>query len=141
MINELTVRASRLAHIAYEGQMYGARPYTAHLQAVVDSVSSAHWGAHHICVAWLHDILEDTPVTVSGLRGGFPEVVVDAVVALTKVDGESYSEYIEKVAANPVALVVKIHDTLCNLTESVKGGSWGRVKKYSKQLTLLADYK
>lgn len=90
-------------------------------------------------VAYLHDILEDTTYTEEQLRATFPEEIADAVVAITKVEGEVYAEYIAKVKANALAHKVKIHDTLCNLTESVRKMQKGRIMKYTTQLQLLVE--
>lgn len=141
MITDITVRAKKLASLAHEGQMYGKNPYEYHLEAVASSLPKDKYDVLHICVAWLHDILEDTECTEYQLRLMFSCEIVDAVVALTKVSGETPSEYFDKVAANPIALIVKMHDTLCNLTESLKTGQMGRVRKYSAQLNKLASYK
>lgn len=138
---ELRAKACELARSAHEGQMYGERPYYEHLAAVVDSVFDFKEDDEHICVAWLHDILEDTAITEYDLILIFGYKIADAVVALTKVKGEKYSEYLDKVAANEIALTVKLHDTYCNLSESLKTQQWGRVRKYSAQMKLLAVYK
>ena len=67
-------------------------------------------------VAVLHDIIEDTPVTINELQEkGFSERIVDAVVCLTKKDGERYNEYIERVATNPLAKKVKLADLEDNI--------------------------
>lgn len=130
------------------GQKYGDRDYIDHLIAVEDSALTAygdnvftykelHRNASYVSL--LHDILEDTGCTEEELRENFSTEVVDAVVAITKVDGETYEDYLKKVRANELALHVKIHDTLCNLTESVRKMETKRIKKYSQQLILLTE--
>jgi hypothetical protein len=58
--------------------------------------------------AFLHDVLEDTETTPAQLRAaGIPDEVIEAVVALTKVDGESYEQAVERAATDPVARFVK----------------------------------
>lgn len=128
--------AYKLAAVRHADQFYGSHSYMYHLSMVTNSVRVI---ATHIAVAYLHDILEDTSCTVAELSEFFPDEVVEAVVALTKIPGEDYYEYIARVKGNPIALHVKIHDSLCNLTESVKTQQWGRVRKYSKQLGLLCE--
>lgn len=137
----ITFQARQWALRAHANQMYGEHDYSYHLKQVAGSVYEAHCSDSHICVAYLHDILEDTDVTEALLRAHFSAEVVDAVVAITKIDGEKYSDYIAKVAANKIALDVKLQDTLCNLTESLKTGQWGRVRKYAEQMKQLAIYK
>lgn len=62
-------------------------------------------------VAYLHDVVEDTDVTLSLLQEmGFPGEVVDAVDAITKRSGEEYNDYLQRVVGNPIARKVKIAD-------------------------------
>ena len=69
-------------------------------------------------VALLHDVLEDTAVTVDQLRaGGFNEAVIEAVVLLTRPPTVTYTEYIRALAAtgNALAIKVKLADLADNL--------------------------
>lgn len=67
-------------------------------------------------VALLHDILEDTDVTAEDLIGyGFPENVVEGILSVTKMEGESYGEFVERAKSNPLGRVVKIHDLEDNM--------------------------
>ena len=62
-------------------------------------------------VAALHDVVEDTPVTLAYLRSlGFEEHIVEAVDAITKRQGEALDESMARVLANPLALIVKRAD-------------------------------
>lgn len=89
-------------------------PYITHPAAVADAVDTDEQKA----VAWLHDVLEDTPATENVLRGiGMPEEVVLAVVAMTKTPGENYADYLERVFANDLALVVKLADIQANTAD------------------------
>ena len=133
-------RAYQFAQIYHAGQMYGDKEYMYHLKEVAYSLSRMlHNGDEYLIVAYLHDILEDTACTEATLRENFSYEIVDAVVAMTKVEGENYLTYIKKVSLNKIAHTVKIHDTLANLTESVKSQDWRRIDKYANQLGLLAQ--
>ena len=92
-----------------------------------------------IAVAWLHDTLEDIFVIKTTLYYRFGDEIADAVVSVTKVKGESYSNYIDRVKGNSLGLKVKIADTLCNLEESIRIQDERRIKKYAKQLQLLTE--
>ena len=66
--------------------------------------------------AVLHDVVEDTPVTLDQLANeGFPTEVIIAIEALTKRPGESRLEAAERAAANPIALSVKLADNAENM--------------------------
>src|SRR5688572_12689020 len=66
--------------------------------------------------AILHDVVEDTGWTIEMLRDqDFSEEVLEAVECLTKREGESYEEFIERAGTNPVARRVKIADLEDNM--------------------------
>jgi (p)ppGpp synthase/HD superfamily hydrolase len=125
-----------IAERFHAGQKYGDHPYTKHLLDVATSVSTQPDERLQV-IAILHDILEDTSCTEDTLLGLFEDNIVFAVVALSKVEDEGYADYIERVRKNPLATIVKIHDTLCNLTESIARNDKKRIQKYSNQLLLL----
>lgn len=74
-----------------------------------------------ICAAILHDVIEDTedPLARRAVRDHiyaiFPSAVYSAVDALTKYDDEPYDEYIERVAHDWIARIVKLCDLSHNL--------------------------
>jgi (p)ppGpp synthase/HD superfamily hydrolase len=71
---------------------------------------------HERMTAVLHDVVEDTTVTIDDLRAkGFPPEVLDAVLALTKTDGEKRIAAANRAAANPIARVVKLADVTDNM--------------------------
>lgn len=67
-------------------------------------------------MAMLHDTLEDSDLTADDLIiEGFPKVIVDAVVCLTRKTDQDYMEYVHKVAKNPLATAVKLLDLADNM--------------------------
>ena len=67
-------------------------------------------------VALLHDVIEDCNVTADELLAeGFPQEIVDGILAVTKREGESYEDFVTRVKNNPLGRVVKIHDLEDNL--------------------------
>lgn len=99
------------------------------------------------CVALLHDVVEDTGITLSELRKEFPQEIVDAVEALTHVPETGYSEYIYSVAKNPIATRVKIEDLYHNLDSTRFAGlslvemeGWEKRRvRYEKALEYLLE--
>ena len=62
-------------------------------------------------VAVLHDILEDTATSETDLRSlGFDENIIHAVLAVTKKDGESRFQAVQRTVKNPIACEVKLAD-------------------------------
>lgn len=111
MITDILAKAEEIARRAHEGQREESTgdPYIRHIERVVDMVQ----GEYAKAVAWLHDVLEDTNVTLIDLRcAGISDSVLNAVAALTHKDGRSYAEYIEHLKRwnDPLALAVKIAD-------------------------------
>jgi (p)ppGpp synthase/HD superfamily hydrolase len=70
--------------------------------------------------AVLHDVIEDTSVTAEDLREqGIPDRVIEAVVALTHREEDSYEAYVEALAPNPLARQVKLADLADNLATNL----------------------
>src|SRR5690606_11747524 len=67
-----------------------------------------------VATAWLHDVVEDTPVTLADLEESFPAEVTIAVDALTRRPGEDPADYYARVRAVPLALAVKLADLADN---------------------------
>jgi len=106
-------RAIAIAATAHAGQTDKAGdPYILHPLQVMLRLSSEH----ERMAAVLHDVVEDTSVTLDQLANeGFPAEVIIAVEALTKRPGESRLEAAERAAANPIALSVKLADNAENM--------------------------
>ena len=65
-------------------------------------------------VAWLHDTVEDTSLTLAEVEARFGADTAAAVDAISRRDGETWEAYLERVRANPVARAVKISDLIDN---------------------------
>ena len=67
-------------------------------------------------VGILHDVVEDTPITIDMLRlEGFSEDILAALECVTKRRGESYGTFIDRVLTNPLATQVKLYDMEDNM--------------------------
>jgi (p)ppGpp synthase/HD superfamily hydrolase len=107
-------RAAALAASVHAGQAdRSARSYISHIARVV---AQLHDPTDRV-VAWLHDVVEDTYITVEDIRGCFGDEIADAVDAVTHRTGEPQIDYIRRVRANPVARRVKIADSTDNSSE------------------------
>jgi len=138
----MLTKAHKLATKYHRGQVDKAgKDYMIHLETVSQCCS----GDNEIVkvVALLHDILEDTCCTVEVLEAcGFSNEVVEGVRAITKVDGEDYQMYLDRVKNNEVARVVKICDLKHNMDLSrlseVGEEDIKRWKKYKGALEYLS---
>ena len=106
-------RAIEIAAGAHAGQFDKAgQPYILHPLRVMLRMTSAH----QRMAAVLHDVVEDTPVSLAQLVAeGFAPEVVAAVYALTKRPGESRIDAARRAAADPVARQVKLADNAENM--------------------------
>lgn len=105
--------AIQLALTAHAGQTQpNGQPYILHPLAVMHRVRTEH----EQMAAVLHDVVEDTPITLDDLRErGYPAAVVAAVDALTRREGEDYAAFIARAKAHPIARAVKLADIDHNL--------------------------
>jgi GTP diphosphokinase / guanosine-3',5'-bis(diphosphate) 3'-diphosphatase len=135
-------RAIEIAAAAHAGQVDKAgQPYILHPIRVMLRVSKEH----ERMAAILHDVVEDTTVTLEQLAGeGFPAPVLSAIEALTKQTGESRLQAAARAAANPIARVVKLADNAENMDLSrlpdPTERDLARLKEYEQVRALLLDY-
>ena len=67
-------------------------------------------------VGILHDVVEDTPVTLDMLQlEGFSKEILDALSCITKEKGEDYGHFIDRILTNPLATQIKLYDIEDNL--------------------------
>lgn len=110
-------RAIQIASTAHMNQVdRGKRAYILHpLHVMEQFLASPQLAA----IAVLHDTVEDTAVSLDYLsRQGMSQRVVEAVDALTKKDGEEYSDYLERLCGSTDAIFVKIEDSNHNANVS-----------------------
>ena len=114
-------KALKIAYDAHHGQFdKSGAPYIYHpayLAAQMDTEDE-------IITALLHDVVEDTAITLSGLEdAGFPQTVLSALRVLTRdrdkryeyiSEKQQYEFYIDEIADNPLAAKVKFADLMHN---------------------------
>ncbi|MBW3599435.1 MAG: HD domain-containing protein [Planctomycetes bacterium] len=100
--------AIRLAAEAHAGQKdKSGLPYITHPLRVMGRVE----GEAAQIVAVLHDVVEDTDLTLDDLRrAGFSEEIVAAVDCVTHAKEQPYADYVIRCKGNPLARVVKLAD-------------------------------
>ena len=139
-MDDVMIRAMRIAYNAHTCQTDKAgMPYIEHPHRVSMRMKTEE----EMIVAWLHDVPEDTDVTVSELRDKFGDVVGDALEAITHRKGESWSDYLARVKANEIATRVKIADLIDNSNldrlEDVTARDVLRQAKYNRALIFLME--
>lgn len=132
-------RAIAIAAAAHAGQLdKGGAPYILHPLKVMLRMTTLE----ERIVAVLHDVVEDCEISLDDLRKeGFSEEVLTAIQSVTKVPGESYEDFVERAAQNPIGRVVKLADLEENSDLSrIASPSWDdleRVEKYRRAIARL----
>lgn len=141
-MSTLIDKAKKLAFEYHKDQRDRAgKPYLSHLETVADGLLVKD--EHYICVAWLHDIVEDHNYPVDKIRVEFGDEIASAVSAISKIKGEDYQDYLNRVKANEIARIVKLSDLNHNMQLSrllkVTSKDLQRVEKYKKAKAFLED--
>ena len=137
----LTKAAMNIATDAHHGQLdHGGYPYIHHPLHLAEQMPDEYT----VCAALLHDVVEDTSVTLEDLASVFPSEVVAAVALLTHSEDTDYFEYIAAIHQNPIARAVKIADLNHNsdpsrleITEKNRDFILRHAEKYRKALEML----
>lgn len=143
MYTPLTKKAMETAYEAHHGQKdAGGVPYVFHAIHLAEQMEEEIT----TCAALLHDVVEDTDITLELLQQEFPKEVTDLVALLTHDPKEDYFDYIRKIQKNHDATIIKLADLAHNSDESRLAGScsiteekkaaWRR--KYAKAKKILA---
>lgn len=125
-----------LATNAHAGQFdRGGNPYILHPLKVMHYLKSDDEELQSIALG--HDVVEDTAVTFHDLRdAGMSDRVIEGIRALTKMPGETYEEYKEKVFANRDAMLVKTadlrHNSDIRRLKGVTEKDIARLEKYNR---------
>jgi (p)ppGpp synthase/HD superfamily hydrolase len=108
------------------------KPHFAHVERVALLVAKSHgyekgtvtlngrahgktFAVNCIVAAYLHDALEDTELTYFDVLKGYGQDIADAVLALTRMDGESFEAFTMRCDENPIAKPVRLYDMLDNM--------------------------
>ncbi|MCB9763322.1 MAG: bifunctional (p)ppGpp synthetase/guanosine-3',5'-bis(diphosphate) 3'-pyrophosphohydrolase [Alphaproteobacteria bacterium] len=135
------VEARAWAMEAHGDQRYGEHPYVVHLDQVAATLTP--FGVEARVMGYLHDIVEDTPVTEGQVAERFGVHVAACVALVTDCAGPNRkarkAATHAKLAAVPaddpraIALVVKAADRLSNLRSCVRDRNRGLLKMYRRE--------
>ena len=132
-----TRKAINIAYNAHMGQVdKSGIPYIFHPYHLAEQMSTEE----EIIVALLHDVVEDTNITIEELSKNFNNNIIEAINLLTKKD-DNYETYINKISKNKIAKKVKIADLKHNLDitriTNPEEKDYQRITKYKKALEIL----
>jgi (p)ppGpp synthase/HD superfamily hydrolase len=104
---------------------YTNQPYIVHPKAVAATVASVDHDEPMIAAAWLHDVVEDTPITIETIANEFGAEIAGLVADLTDVAMASAGNRQQRAAidrqhsaqSDPSAKTVKLADLIDNLSD------------------------
>jgi (p)ppGpp synthase/HD superfamily hydrolase len=116
------ILAETMARIAHQGQVDKlGKPYIEHVEAVVAYVEEGFpWPEFKnaaLCIAWLHDVVEDTDITMETLHHWFPRSVRAGVDAMTKREGEINRDYYSRCRHNVISRWIKLNADIRHNTD------------------------
>ncbi|HEY8576847.1 MAG TPA: HD domain-containing protein [Devosia sp.] len=125
---------------------YTGEPYIVHPVAVAALVRSVPHTPEMVAAAYLHDVVEDTPVTIKEIEQEFGLEVAELVGWLTDVsrpgDGNrrvrKHKDLLHSAAAPPAAKTIKIADLIDN-TKSIRAHDPSFWKVYRREKMALLD--
>ena len=136
----LTKKALRISFYAHRDQLdKSGMPYVYHPFHLAEQMSDENT----TCAALLHDVAEDTEITLDDLKKeGFPDAVMKALALMTHSDDVPYLDYIRALKDDPIARKVKMadlaHNSDLSRLDAVDEKAVERVNKY-KQAMLILD--
>ena len=149
LYTRLTKLAMKVAYKAHEGETdRNGLPYIYHPIHLAEYMQT-----EDTCVvALLHDVIEDTDVTMEDLRGyGFTEAQLEAVRFMTHIPPdramtkeeqmEDYLDYVRRLKTNEIARTVKLadlkHNSDITRLNEVTDTDFKRREKYQKAIEIL----
>ncbi len=138
---KMTKLAMKIAFEAHKDQVdKSGLPYIYHPVHLAEQMTDENT----VCVALLHDVAEDTDITIENLKDmGFNEEIIEALTLLCHDDAVPYMDYVKEISKNPIATAVKIadlkHNSDTTRLDQIRPKDLERVEKYKKALKILTD--
>jgi guanosine-3',5'-bis(diphosphate) 3'-pyrophosphohydrolase len=125
---ELLVRAYKFGELAHRGQLRNSgEPYITHSVEVAKILAELQLDSITVAAGLLHDVIEDTTLTLADVEAEFGKPVADIVDGLTKIaklptggstqerQVESYRKLLLSIAKDARVIIVKLADRLHNM--------------------------
>ena len=111
-MTDLVRQAYAIAQAAHANQRdKSGKPYIGHIERVAARCKSDEAK----CVAYLHDVLEDTDALPEAeMRRIFGDAITDGVLSVTRREGEDYADFVRRAGENTLGREVKISDLIDN---------------------------
>lgn len=134
---DLTKLALNTAYKAHTGQLdRSGLPYIFHPYHLAEQMTDELTCA----IALLHDVVEDTDVTLEELAKLFPPEVVEGVRLMTHTDDTDYFDYVRNIrgtVAEPVKRADLAHNSDLSRLDTVTEKDILRLEKYKRAVRIL----
>ena len=126
-------------------QKYGEHPYVVHLDAVAELVQQ--YGESAVVIAYLHDVVEDTSITLPHIEKEFGKLIADCVAVLTDGPGKdrkerktrTYAKMARVCGETEIALLVKAADRLANMRACIADKKERLLKVYKTEYRVFKE--
>jgi guanosine-3',5'-bis(diphosphate) 3'-pyrophosphohydrolase len=132
------IKAKEFAENAHKDQLYGDHLYIRHLEMVSTLVEP--WGETAQVLAYLHDVVEDTPISIDVIKKEFGEEIANYVDLITDCNGKNRkerklktNEKLSKINDEVLVLVVKVCDRIVNVGMSIATKNKKLLEMYKKE--------
>lgn len=138
---DLTKKAIKISFNAHKNQVdKSGMPYVFHPFHLAEQMDDEY----SVCVALLHDVIEDTDIMIEDLKAeGFPKEVINAIELLTHSDSVPYLDYVKTIKNNSIARKVKLadlkHNSDLSRLDNIDDKALERVEKYKKAIEILQE--
>lgn len=112
-----------------------------HTERVVAYLEPYDFAEGVYATAWLHDVVEDTFLTLTDVEVHFGTAVAEAVDAITHRPGEPREQYWSRVAENEWALKVKLLGDVVDNTDPVRRSKLDEATRARLDAKYLALYR
>jgi len=134
-------KAELFARIVHRKQMYGDYPYIVHIKDVVDILTD--YGYDAMTIGYLHDVVEDTDITIKEIQYEFGDFISECVDIVTDKPGKNRKErklktysFMKTITEEyELALIVKVADRLSNVKSCVITKNYKLFDMYYKEHT------
>ena len=138
MLSKDIESARLLAKHQHQGQVdKSGKPYILHPTRVAGRMRTPE----EKVVGWLHDVVEDTGLSLCDIERQFGPETAAAIDAISRREDEPWGKYLERVKHNPIARAVKISDLIDNSNlsrlENITLTDVRRQEKYNRALQFL----
>ena len=138
---KLTKKALLISFNAHKEQVdKSGMPYVYHPFHLAEQMDDEY----SVCVALLHDVVEDSDITIEQLKSeSFPDEITDALTLLTHNDDVPYLDYVRSIKNNRLASKVKLadlkHNSDLSRFEKTDAKAMQRVEKYKEAIRILTQ--